>query len=185
MELHPGERVVFEGHPSWRALMSFYLRGLLVAVAVGALAALVTAIGGEVDVAIVVLAVVVAFAGVLVAGLLVRMATTYTITNQRLQIRRGVLSRREQQARLERVQNVNTFQTPVDRLLRVGKVEFDTAGSDEFEFAFVGVDNPSAVVTAVDRAQREHRAELAASELAGAGAPAPRVPSPPPPDDGL
>ncbi|MFN8174459.1 MAG: PH domain-containing protein [Solirubrobacteraceae bacterium] len=184
MELHPGERVVFEGHPSWRALMSFYLRGLLVAVALGALAALVTAIGGGVDVAIVVLVVVVAFAGVVVAGLLVRMATTYTITNQRLHIRRGVLSRREQQARLERVQNVNTLQTPVDRLLRVGKVEFDTAGSDEFEFAFVGVDNPSAVVTAVDKAQREHQAELAASRQGAAGEPAPGAPSPLP-DDGL
>jgi len=159
VELHPGERVVFEGHPSWRSIISFYLRGLLATVAVAAVAALVTAIGGEVDVAIVVLVAVLALACVVVAGIVVRITTTYTITNQRLHIRRGIVSRREQQTRLERVQNVNTAQSPVDRLMRVGRVEFDTAGSDDFEFTFVGVGNPSAVVASVDRAQREHEAE--------------------------
>jgi len=159
VELHPGERVVFEGHPSWRSIISFYLRGLLAAVTVAAIAALVTAIGGEVDIAIVALVAVVGLACVVVAGMVVRFTTTYTITNQRLHIRHGVLSKREQQTRLERVQNVNTVQSPVDRLMRVGKVEFDTAGSDDFEFAFAGVNNPSAVVASVDRAQREHETE--------------------------
>lgn len=158
--MHPGERVVFEGHPSWRSIISFYLRGLLIALGAVGIAVLVTAIGGEVNVAIVVLVAVVALACVVVAGLVVRITTTYTITNQRLHIRHGVLSKREQQTRLERVQNVNTVQSPVDRMMRVGKVEFDTAGSDDFEFAFIGVNNPSAVVASVDRAQREHEAAV-------------------------
>ena len=34
MDLHPGERIVFEGHPSWRALLSFYLSAIAVAIAV-------------------------------------------------------------------------------------------------------------------------------------------------------
>ena len=33
MDLHPGEQVVFEGHPSWRALLSFYLVGVAGALA--------------------------------------------------------------------------------------------------------------------------------------------------------
>jgi len=38
--------------------------------------------------------------------------------------------------------------------MQVGTVDFDTAGSDDSEFRFVGVGNPSDVVRAVDRAQR-------------------------------
>ena len=28
MELHPDEQVVFEGHPSWRGVLSFYIGGV-------------------------------------------------------------------------------------------------------------------------------------------------------------
>jgi hypothetical protein len=63
MDLHPGEQIVFEGHPSWRGLLSFYVGG--------------------------------------VAGAL------------------------------------------------------DTAGSDDSEFRFLGIDRPEQVVAAVDRAQRD------------------------------
>lgn len=171
--MHPGERVVFEGHPSWRSIISFYVRGLLVTIAAAAVAVGITALGGDVNIAIVVLVAVVALACVVLAGMVLRITTTYTITNQRLHIRRGIISRREQQTRLERVQNVNTAQSPVDRLMRVGKVEFDTAGSDDFEFTFIGVDNPSTVVAAVDRAQREHEAET----YGGAAPAAPHAPS--------
>ena len=33
MDLHPGEQVVFEGHPSWRGVLSFYVKGLGIALA--------------------------------------------------------------------------------------------------------------------------------------------------------
>jgi uncharacterized membrane protein YdbT with pleckstrin-like domain len=155
VELHPGEKVVFEGHPSWRSIISFYVRGLLIAAVAGGIAALVTAIGDSVDWAIVALVAVVVFAAVVVIGFVRRITTTYTITNQRLHIRTGILTKRVQQTKLERVQNVNTHQTFVDRLLRVGLVDFDTAGTDDSDFTFHGVNNPIGVVAAVDRAQRE------------------------------
>ena len=91
----------------------------------------------------------------IVVGFIRRMATTYLVTNQRLYIRRGILSKREQQTRIDRVQNVNTDQRFRDRLLRVGTVDFDTAGTDDSEFRFVGISSPSQVAAAVDRAQRE------------------------------
>jgi uncharacterized membrane protein YdbT with pleckstrin-like domain len=56
---------------------------------------------------------------------------------------------------LDRVQNVNTDQSLSQRLLRVGTVDFDTAGTDDSEFVFRGIANPDAVVAAVDRAQRD------------------------------
>jgi hypothetical protein len=37
----------------------------------------------------------------------------------------------------------------------VGTVDFDTAGTDDSDFTFVGVGSPHRVVEAVDRAQRE------------------------------
>jgi uncharacterized membrane protein YdbT with pleckstrin-like domain len=77
------------------------------------------------------------------------------VTNQRLRIRRGVLSRRVEQTRLDRVQNVNTSQSLLDRILGIGTVDFDTAGSDDSEFAFRVIASPDEVVAAVDRAVRE------------------------------
>jgi uncharacterized membrane protein YdbT with pleckstrin-like domain len=149
MDLHPGERLVFEGHPSPRAALSYYLPFLLLAVVAGVIVAIVA------SVAIGVVAGIVLMALVVLIGHLKRMATDYVITTQRLYIRRGILSKRVQQTRIDRVQNVNTHQTLLERILLVGTVDFDTAGTDDSEFRFRGISKPSAVVAAVDRAQRE------------------------------
>ena len=95
------------------------------------------------------------FALDVLVGFVRRISTRYTITTQRLRIERGLLSKHVQQTRIERVQNVNTNQTFVSRILRVGTVDFDTAGTDDSDFTFTGVGNPHEVVEAVDRAQRE------------------------------
>jgi uncharacterized membrane protein YdbT with pleckstrin-like domain len=149
LDLHPGEQVVFEGHPSWRGLLSFYIGGVLAVAAVGVIVGLISEswLGLVVGVALLAL--------LLVVGFVRRMATTYMVSTQRLYIRRGLLSKQMQQTRIDRVQNVNTAQSLRDRLLRVGTVDFDTAGTDDSEFRFVGIANPAAVVSAVDRAQRE------------------------------
>ena len=75
---------------------------------------------------------------VILAGLVKRSATVYVVSSQRLYIRRGMLAKRVQQTRIDRVQNVNTEQTLLNRILRVGTVDFDTAGTDDSEFRFVG-----------------------------------------------
>ena len=91
----------------------------------------------------------------LVVGYLRRLSVTYTITTQRLVIRRGILSRSEQHSRVDRIQNVTTNQSAIQRLLRVGTVEFDTAAGEDDELRFAGVGAPHDVVEAVRRAQRE------------------------------
>src|SRR3954451_9972547 len=158
MDLHPGEEVVFEGHPSWRALLSFYIGGILAAAVVGVVVALIasTAIGVLVGLVLVAVA--------LVVGFFRRMTTTYMVSTQRLYIRRGLLSKSVQQTRIDRVQNVNTNQRLRDRILRVGTVDFDTAGSDDSDFTFVGIASPGDVVAAVDRAQRDAAASSAAPQ---------------------
>ena len=87
-------------------------------------------------------------------GFLKRMATHYVVTTQRLRIRRGIFAKKIQQTRIDRVQNVNTEQRVLDRILRVGTVDFDTAGTDDSDFTFRGIASPDEVVSAVDRAQR-------------------------------
>ena len=153
MELGPGERELFSGHPSLRAAPGFVLKALLVAAVVGVIAKLVGDTGTGVGAGVVV------FGIILAIGFLIRIATTYTITNHRLHIKRGLIARKTQEARLERVQNVNTEQGVIDRILQVGTVDFDTAGTTDSEFAFRGVSQPEKVVAAVDRAQREHAAD--------------------------
>jgi uncharacterized membrane protein YdbT with pleckstrin-like domain len=83
------------------------------------------------------------------------MATSCLVTNPRLSIRRGVISRSAQQMRIDRAQNVNTQQTVMDRLVRLGTVDFDTAATDDSEFRFVGIAAADHVVAAVNRVQCE------------------------------
>lgn len=154
IELRAGETTVYEGHPSWRALMGFYLIGLVVAVVVFLIVGLLMdeiALG------------VVAGAGLAALTLLIgwfrRVSTVYLITNQRLRISRGVVRRRVQDTRIDRVQNVNFDQTVLDRMLRVGTVEFATAGTDEAEFHFDWVNNPEGVVRAVNDAIHEQESQ--------------------------
>ena len=163
MDLEPGEQLIFEGHPSWRSILGFYFKGLLVVVLAGGAAAAYTQItDDEVDSGLVTLVALVVLAIVLVAGYLKRLFTTYTITNNRLHIRRGIIARAEQQTQVNRVQNVNTHQSVLQRMLMIGDVDFDTAAGDDYEFRFAGVSSPSAVVEAVHRAQRESDAAIAA-----------------------
>jgi uncharacterized membrane protein YdbT with pleckstrin-like domain len=153
IDLHAEEEVIFEGHPSWRAMLAFYIQGLLAVLVVGAIVAGVTALGDGVKWGLVGAVVVVGAALLIVGGLIARIATVYTITNQRLRIKRGILSKKVQQTRIDRVQNVNTNQSVLERVLRVGTVDFDTAGTDDSDFTFAGVSSPARVVEAVDRAQ--------------------------------
>ncbi|HEX8085302.1 MAG TPA: PH domain-containing protein [Solirubrobacteraceae bacterium] len=167
MDLHPGEQVIFHGHPSWRSTLGYYLKGLVLALVAAAIAAGVTrATGDEVDKGIVIAVFLVLLALAILVGFIRRVTTTYSITSQRLRIKKGLVARRVQQTRIERVQNVNTDQSVLDRLLQVGTVDFDTAGTDDSDFKFIGVSDPQEVVDAVDRAQRAAAAE---AEHSGSG----------------
>jgi uncharacterized membrane protein YdbT with pleckstrin-like domain len=147
LNLSPGEQVIFQGHPSWRAILGFYLKGLLIAIVVAVVAKLVGAGGGTVF-----LIVLVVLGLTVLIGFVKRVATIYTITNRRLNIKRGVFSREVQETRLERVQNVNYQQSIYQRVMQIGDVDFDTAAGDDYNFIFAGVADPAEVVHRVDQA---------------------------------
>jgi uncharacterized membrane protein YdbT with pleckstrin-like domain len=148
LNLSPGERTIFEGHPSWRAILGFYLKGIVVAALAGLVARLISDSGATVFL------VVLATIGITVlAGFVKRVATVYTITDRRLNIKRGIVSREVQETRLERVQNVNYRQSVYQRIMRIGDVDFDTAATDDTnDFIFAGVADPADVVHRVDQA---------------------------------
>jgi uncharacterized membrane protein YdbT with pleckstrin-like domain len=148
MDLHSGETIIYEGHPSWRSILDFYAKGLVLAIVLGAIGWFALSHGAGAGIAAAV------FALVVLGGLLKRIGTTFVITNERLHIKRGLFSKSIQQTQLDRVQNVNTSQSFFERILSVGTVDFDTAGTDDSDFIFNGVGSPSEVVAAVDRAQR-------------------------------
>ena len=138
---------MFDGHPSWRAILAFYVKGLLVVL----IAAFAVAIFSD-DSGVVARVAVIGVAVVVLAGFIKRITTHYTITTRRLHIKRGIVAREIQETRLERVQNVNYNQSLLQRVLQVGDVDFDTAAGDDYNFIFVGVANPDEVVEQVDRA---------------------------------
>lgn len=148
MDLHANEHIIYEGHPSWRSILGYYLKGLLAAIVVGAIGWVADGAGLGIGFALLVIAI------VLVAGFIRRFATVYTITNERLRIKHGIIARHVQQTDIERVQNVNTRQSVFERVLQVGTVDFDTAGTGDSDFEFAGVENPEEVVVAVDRAHK-------------------------------
>lgn len=89
MDLQAGERVIYQGHPSWRAIIGFYLKGTLVAAGAGVLAGLIDSSTG---LGIVTFVVIVAIT--ILVGFVKRVATVYTITDRRLNIKVGIIAGR-------------------------------------------------------------------------------------------
>ncbi|MEJ7875455.1 MAG: PH domain-containing protein, partial [Solirubrobacterales bacterium] len=142
-KLGPGERVLFEGHPSWRSILDFYLKGLALTAIICLLVAVATGvIGDETKDGVVVLIAIIGVSITILVGFVKRVATSYAITNRRLHIKKGIVSRTIQETRLERVQNVNVTQSVIQRVFQIGDVDFDTAAGDDYNFIFAGVAEP-------------------------------------------
>lgn len=148
-----GEQVIWAGHPTWKGALGWYLRAvpvvLIPIVAVYVLRAL--DLGSGISIGKWWLITIGLLLIVLLIDMLRRWATVYTVTSQRLHIRRGILSRGEQSTRVDRVQNLNTYQTFIERLLNVGVLDFDTAGTGEHEanFEFRGVSDPHEIASRI------------------------------------
>jgi uncharacterized membrane protein YdbT with pleckstrin-like domain len=161
--MQSGERIIYQGHPSWRAILGFYALGLLIAAGIG----LVVAVADSTGTGIVAFAAIAAIT--VLAGLIKRIATVYTITDRRLNIKRGIVARKVQETRLQRVQNVNFTQSVYERMMQIGNVDFDTAGTDDSGFVFTGVAQPEQVVQQVDAATHAAGDSALEAEARGPG----------------
>ena len=155
LRMNPGEQVIFEGHPSWRSILGFYIKGILVTAALALVVGLVTmVIDDEADKGLITIVAIAGVAITILTGFIKRIATDYVITDRRLHIKRGIVSRDIKETRLVRVQTVNYSQSVLQRALQIGDVDFDTAAGDDYNFVFEGVAQPEDVVHKVDQATR-------------------------------
>ncbi len=179
MNLGQGEQVVFEGHPSWRAILDFYIKGILIVAVIFALLLWLA------STTIAVLVLVGGSALVVLIGFIRRVSTDYMITTRRLYIKHGIISRDVQETQIERVQDVNYRQSFLQRMLQIGDVDFDTAAQEaSSDFVFAGVAHPAQVTDrvhhATEPAARRHATDTTSSGLGDYRSDDP--PPPPPPN---
>lgn len=141
----PGERLIWAGHPTWRATISTIVWGVLAGLGFFVLATLVDKFGGDSKWTVYgVLGLLVIAGGTVLYSWVSRQFTEYTITDKRLNVRWGVLSKHETTTTLDRIQNLTITQTLVDRMLNTGTIDFDTASdASDQRFRFHGVNEPS------------------------------------------
>jgi uncharacterized membrane protein YdbT with pleckstrin-like domain len=151
VDLLEGERELWRGRPSWRSMLAFYITRGALAVIPAIVGQLLNSSGHLSDRwdAYLYGASVLLLLCVLLLGWLKRVDTLYMVTDRRIHIRQGIVSRRDHSTTHERIQNVNTNQGLLERMLGIGSVDFDTAGSDDYDFTFAGVRDPGALVKLV------------------------------------
>ena len=163
MRMLEGEDVIWQGHPTWRSTVSFYLKWTLLLLLPLVVIVIAKVAGQDWPLWIGFAVFLAGFGLLLVVGWLRRYFTRYTITTKHLLIRTGILSRNENSASLDRVQNIRVVQSPIDRLLKTGSVDFDTASGDasDADLRFIGIDRPrdlrDEILSAIERIRNADR----------------------------
>jgi putative membrane protein len=148
-----GETTVWQGNPSWKSMLLFYVKWTLVSLIPVAVWVGLNAGGSDISATWFAVATAIGLVLTYVIGWIKRQTTRYLVTDRRIHIRTGLMSRNERTTHVDRVQNVNLRQTIFQRMLGIGDVDWDTAGTDaaDADFTFRGVDDPSGLVHAADR----------------------------------
>jgi uncharacterized membrane protein YdbT with pleckstrin-like domain len=128
-ELSEGEHSVMTLHPHWKTILGPTV--LLVIVALAAVAGVVLIPAGHLRaplrITIGAVALIIALVWFL-RPLLRWMTTTYELTNRRLRLRRGVLSRSGRDFPLIRISDVSFSHGLIDRMLGCGQLVVESAG---------------------------------------------------------
>ena len=151
-EILDGEKLIWEGRPTWKWSISFLLKWGLVSVLPLIVGVLLNKIV-DVPVSWFFAVTVIFIAVVVVLAWIKRLDSHYTVTDRRVLVRRGIANRNERSASIDRIQNVNTKQGLYGRVLNFGDIEFDTAGSDtsDSDLALRGISDPHKMRDTFDR----------------------------------
>jgi uncharacterized membrane protein YdbT with pleckstrin-like domain len=133
--LVPGEEIITHRHPHWKMMVVPVLVLLLVVGLGSFLAALIGAqtwgLWARIVVLVIALAVVVRFTLVP----LIRWRTThFVITNRRVLVREGLITRRGMDIPMRRITGVQFRQSLFERLFGVGTLVMESASDDPLEF---------------------------------------------------
>jgi uncharacterized membrane protein YdbT with pleckstrin-like domain len=128
-DLSEGEHSVLFLHPHWKTVLMPFLLLVLVVVVAAVLVVVIPHNRLQTDerIAVGVIALVVAVIWTGIPFLRWR-TTTYELTNRRLRLRRGIVSRTGRDFPLIRISDVSFSHGPIDRLLRCGKLIVESAG---------------------------------------------------------
>jgi uncharacterized membrane protein YdbT with pleckstrin-like domain len=158
MDLLTGEQVLWKGRPTWRAYIGFFLKYGAIALVPGVVVEVLKDTawdsaprGYAWGITVILLLL------VIITGSIKKLETLYMVTSERIYIRTGILSRHDHSTTHARVQNVNSTQGILDRMLGTGDVDFDTAGSDDFDFRFYAVRHPEKLVKLVAEVEAQQR----------------------------
>ena len=133
-------KMLYEGHPSWKAYLGHYLIAGFLAVAIMAIKSLID--GSAVPMQTKALNVIVplAIAAVYLFGLtLWRKSIVFRVSNANIEYERGLLSKRIDVTPLWRVRDVSYKQTLVDRMLGIAHIEVVAADASTPSFEIVGL----------------------------------------------
>jgi len=153
------ESMIWEGHPTWRAMLSFHIKWFAITLVAFGLLLLVRSIGVDLSYPVIVVVLIAGIGVTVLSGWLQRFFTQYTITTKRLTIRSGILSKTESSTNVDRIQNITVKQSPVDRIMKVGSIDFDTAGDNAGDrFSFIGVNDPQDLRERIMHARDDEKA---------------------------
>jgi uncharacterized membrane protein YdbT with pleckstrin-like domain len=154
-QLQPGEEILYRAHLTRISLIPWAV-GLVLFVAGGLVAYQGT---GEVAAAIAGVALGLVMGAVILVKLLILRSNEHVLTNRRMIQQTGVFNKRSMDAPLDKVNNVEHWQTLWGRILGYGDVEIDTAsehGATRFRDIRRPLEFKSAIVGAAE-AYRSHR----------------------------
>ena len=169
-QLQPGEEVVYRAHVTRISLVPWVL-GLVVVVAAGAFAWQFTAGDVATGISIAVGAVALILLILILWKLLVLRSYEHVLTNRRMIQQIGVFNKRSMDAPLDKVNNVEHWQTLWGRILGYGDVEIDTAsehGATRFKDIARPLEFKNAIVGATEAYRSRRFAPAAPTGPSGA-----------------
>jgi uncharacterized membrane protein YdbT with pleckstrin-like domain len=156
------EELVLSFSPSWKGMLGWYIKRLLIATLVCVLVGLAWQ-KDALEAYWFFLVLVVSFGGVLGIGKLIRQATVYRISTRRVSETTGIFNKKTESAFFTEITNTTVEQNILERILKVGRVDFDTAGEQRLRreegraskggknyLAFWGVPSPHHLEATVD-----------------------------------
>ena len=84
-----------------------------------------------------------------------RACTLYTLTNQKVTCKKGILGKSLSEVDLKDIRNIVINYGIVERMFRVGTVEVAAATARTFEVRFLGIDSPDEVKELISQAKEE------------------------------
>lgn len=150
-----GEQVLKQFHPAWSGLLwRIWFRRLVFVCDLITLGAIGLALIGQLSALPVIACIVVPqLLWIILAKLLVK-TTTYTITSRRVKATYGLFSQEDDVAAIEHVVDTSVQRSVGERLLGIGRINFDTAGErQKGMLVWWGVPKPREIVDLIEHVQ--------------------------------